>query len=373
MKKAKVFAAVIVMVLAGNSTQAGVCLIVNGGFEDDGYIPDITVQEPNGWDVNVPASQFGGWVYNNWVTNGGYNLTLFSYWNAGFEANDIAMVSQEVYLTDVNEIIFDLKLQTYPNVWDPDKRSAVVMVDNVEVWNSDDYQPAAGGEYRNQVIPVDVLDRKLHKLSLGIKSDVNEASVDVDTMYYTHWDSVRLNCHCGGFGFLLEDFSRDCYVDMSDLQMLASVWLDDIVPENDPNGRYNLYRNDEIEPHGFMNFFDFAVFADVWDGNMPDLKMLVEQWLGKVDPDNEYNLYHADDVRPHGIVNFFDFAFFADVWDGNVPDLKMLVEQWLDKVDPDSEYNLYHADDIHFRGIINFSDFAIFADSWMASGYEQGN
>ena len=314
MKRAIVVGAVIVMVLAGNNMQAAVSVIVNGSFEDDGYIPDITAQEPNGWsDVNVPVNQFGGWVYNNWVTEGSYNLTLFSYWNVGFEANDIAMVSQDVYLTDVNEIIFDLKLQTYPNIWDPNKRTAVVMVDNVEVWNSDDYQPDENGVYQGQVV-VDVADRNLHKLSLGIKADVNEALLDADTMYYTHWDFVRFNYHCGEFGFLLEDFSRDCYVDMSDLEMLASVWLDDIVPENDPNGRYNLYRNDEIEPHGFINFFDFAVFADGWDGNMPDLKMLVEQWLDKVDPDNEYNLYHGDDVHPRGIINFSDFAFFADSW-----------------------------------------------------------
>ena len=317
MKRAIVVGAVIVMVLAGNNMQAAVSVIVNGSFEDNGYIPDITVQEPNGWsDVNVPASQFGGWISNDWATDGSYyNLTLYSYWYAGFEANDIAMVSQEVYLTDVNEIIFDLKLQTYPfNQWDPNKRSAVVMVDNVEVWNSDDYAPNANGEYQDQVIAVDVADRALHKLSLGIRADVNEALVDADTFYYTHWDSIEFDIHCGGFGFLLGDFGRDCYVDMSDLQMLASVWLDDIVPENDPNGRYNLYRNDEIEPYGSINFFDFAVFANGWDGDMADLKMLVEQWLDKVGPDNEYNLYHGDDVHPRGIINFSDFAFFADSW-----------------------------------------------------------
>jgi hypothetical protein len=315
MKRAIVVGAVIIVVLAGNNMQAAVSVIVNGSFEDDGYIPDITVREPNGWsDVNVPSEKFSGWVYNNWRTDGSYNLTLSSYWYVGFEANDIAMVSQDVYLTNVNEIIFDLKLQTYPNIWDPSKRSAVVMVDNVEVWNSDDYQPNANGEYWDQVIAVDVADRKLHSLSLGIKADVNEASFDVDTMYYTHWDSIRFNYHCGGSGFLLEDFSRDCYVDMSDLEMLASVWLDDIVPENDPNGRYNLYRNDEIEPYGFINFFDFAVFAGSWDGNMPDLKMLIEQWLDKVEPDDGHNLYHGDDVHPRGIINFSDFAFFADSW-----------------------------------------------------------
>jgi hypothetical protein len=315
MKKAIFIAALMVVLLAGNNTQAGECLIVNGSFEDDGYIPDITVREPNGFDVNVPASQFGGFVSGDWKTDGSYGLILYSYWYVGFEANDIAMVSQELYLTDVNEIIFDLQLQTYPfNQWDPDKRSAVVMVDDVEVWNSDNYMPGANGEYLDQVVSIDVVDRELHKLSLGIKVDVNESVFDVDTYYYTYWDSVELNCHCGGFGFLLEDFSRDCYVDMGDLQMLAGVWLDEMDSENDPNGRYNLYRDDEAEPRGFVNFFDYTVFADDWDGNVPDLKMLVEHWLTDIEPDNEYNLYHGDDIHPRLIINFYDFAVFADRW-----------------------------------------------------------
>src|SRR4030042_2906117 len=228
MKTAKVFSVLMVMFLMAQQTQAGVSLIMNGSFEDDGYIADITVKMPNGWsDVNIPVGKFAGWVSNDWVTDGSYNLTLCSYWYTGFDANDIAMVSQEVFLTDFNEIIFDLKLLTYPfdKVWDQAKRTAVVMIDGVEVWSSDDYQFPSNGEYRKQLIPVDVLDRKLHRLSLGIRADVNEAPMVVDRLYYALWDSVEFNCHCGGFGFLLEDFSRDCYVDMSDLEMLANMWL----------------------------------------------------------------------------------------------------------------------------------------------------
>jgi len=375
MKKTIVIGAVMIMFLAGNSTQAGVCLMVNGSFEDDGYIPDITAREPNGWgDVNVPAVKFAGWVSSDWVTSGSYNLTLSSYWYTGFEANDIAMVSQEVFLTDVNEIIFDLNLQTYPfNNWDPSKRTAVVMIDGVEVWNSDDYLFPSNGEYRNQVIPVDVLDENLHKLSLGIRADVNEISTNVTTQYYAFWDSIEFNCHCGGFGFLLEDFSRNCYVDMSDVYMLANVWLDEIVSEDDPDSRYNLYRNDEMEPRGYINFFDFAVFSNSWDGNMPDLKMLVGQWLDDVAPDSDYNYYHADDVPPRGIINFSDFAVFSTSWDGNVHDLKMLVDVWLNRVYIDNAYNLYHGDDVNPRRIINLLDFAVFADSWLRSSYDQGN
>jgi len=316
MKTVKVFAAVMIMLVMTQQIQAGVSTIMNGSFEDDGYIADVTLQHPNGWsDVNIPAGKFTGWVSSDWVTSGSYNLTLSSYWYTGFEANDIAMVSQEVFLTDVNEIIFDLKLLTYPfDQWDPGKRTAVVMIDGVEVWNSDDYQFPSDGEYRNQVIGIDVLDRKLHKLSLGIKADVNEALLDVDTLYYALWDLIEFNCHCGGFGFLLEDFSRNCYVDMSDLGMLANVWSNDIASEDDPNNRYNLYRNDEISPYGTINFFDYAVFSNTSDVNMPGLKMFVEGWLDEVDIDNAYNLDHGDDVHPRLIINFLDFAIFADSW-----------------------------------------------------------
>jgi hypothetical protein len=316
MKTLKVFAAVMIMLLMAQRTRAGVSSIMNGSFEDDGYIADITVKQPNGWsDVNVPAGKFTGYVSNDWVTDGSYNLTLYSFWYTGFEANDIAMVSQEVNLTDVNEIIFDLKLQTYPSdSWDPDKRTAVVMIDGVEVWNSDDYQFPSNGEYRNQVIPVDFPDREPHRLSLGIRADVNETPAVANTFYYTFWDFVEFNCHCGGNGFLLLDFNRDCYIDMGDLKILANVWLHDVVSEDDPNNRYNLYRNDEIQPYGSINFFDYAVFSNTSDVNIPELKMFVEGWLEEVDIDNGYNLFHGDDVHPRLIINFLDFAVFADRW-----------------------------------------------------------
>ena len=46
--------------IAAGWAQAGVCEIINGGFEDDGQINDITMREPNGWDVNLPFGKFTG-------------------------------------------------------------------------------------------------------------------------------------------------------------------------------------------------------------------------------------------------------------------------------------------------------------------------
>ena len=314
MKKAAFIAAVIVMMLLTNKTKAGVSEIVNGSFEDDGLIYDITVEEPNGWDVNAPADKFGGWVYNDWVTDGSYNLTLYSNAYKTFEVNDIAAVSQEVCLADVNEILFDLRLDTQSasKPWDPNKRTAVLMIDEEVVWESNDVGDDVRGEYPNQFVNIDIDDLGLHKLSLGLRADVNEVTTNIK--YYTDWDFIRFDFHCRGFGFLAGDFSRDCYVDMDDLEMLAEVWLSEIDPRGDPNGKYNLYRGDEAAPYGVINFLDFAVFADSWDGNIPDLKMFTEVWLDEVDPDNEYNLFRDDDVYPNGIINFLDFAIFAENW-----------------------------------------------------------
>lgn len=302
----------VVVLLSGNPAWADVSVVVNGSFENDGRINDITVREPNGWDVEMPAEKFGGWVYGDWVTDGFYNLSLCSYWFTEFDVGDMAIVSQQVYLTDVNEIIFDLKLEAYPfsEPWDPSKRTAVLLIDDEVVWSSDDWVPDSNGEYRGQPADIDVDDIGLHKLSLGIRADVNEELLDVDVIYYTHWDSVGFELYCEGFGFLAGDFSRDCYVDMDDMEMFAGVWLDKI----DPNDKYNLFQGDDTEPNGIINFFDFAVYADDWDYNTVDLEMFTDVWLCEVETTNEYNLFRKDEEEPNGIVNFLDFAVLAENW-----------------------------------------------------------
>ena len=71
------FLALAVVVAGPGIVQAGTDIQINGSFEDDNYIGDITVKAPNDWnDVNVPANQFDGYVSSNWVTDGSYNLTL---------------------------------------------------------------------------------------------------------------------------------------------------------------------------------------------------------------------------------------------------------------------------------------------------------
>jgi len=174
MKKTTVIVAVMIMFLAGNSTKAGVSLIMNGSFESDGIINDITAQAPRRWcDVNLPAGQFGGKVDTYWSTHGDYSLILFSKSNLTFAVGDMATVSQDVYLKDVNQIIFDIELSgthsAFP--WQSDKFSAIVFIDSNFVWDSRDWVPDGDGVYSFEVNGIDVNDANLHTLSLAMRAN----------------------------------------------------------------------------------------------------------------------------------------------------------------------------------------------------------
>jgi hypothetical protein len=247
MKKTAVIIALMVLLLATNWARADICTIVNGSFEDDGYISDITVKEPNGWDVNMPTNKFKGYVYNKWVTDGSYNLTLYTQW-VKLDVNDIATVSQQINLMDVNEIIFDVNLATDLFQWDPNKVSAIVLIDNDVVWDSNDL--SSGGYYdQSFTIEDKYRDDGLHKLSFGMRVNVSEK---LWRTYYTHWDFIECNLCCGGL-FLPEDFSRDCCVNFPDFAMLANHWLE----QNSPS-QYDLAEN------GIVDTNDLGVFVDKW-------------------------------------------------------------------------------------------------------------
>lgn len=301
-----------VVLLAASLVRASVCEIVNGSFEDNGWISDIAVKDPNGWTANVPADKFRGYVSSDWRTDGSYNLTLYSEFWKMFASGDMATVSQQMELADVNEITFDLKLDTSAfSPWDPNKCTAVVLIDGDAVWESTSTGTDVRGEYRDQAFVVGEKYKTpgLHRLSLGIRVNVAEQLWD---RYVTHWDSIDCTSYCGGGGLLGGDFNRDCYVNVNDLKLLADAWGNEI----DPYDRRNLSRGDDIEGYGTISFLDFAAYAANWDGNIPNLKIFAQKWLAEVDSDDEHNLFRDDDVEPSGSINFLDFATFADDWLG---------------------------------------------------------
>ena len=357
MKKATVFAAVMVMFLLAQQTQAGVSLIMNGSFEKDGIINDIAVKAPRRWcDVNLPVGQFGGWVSIYWKTHGNYSLSLYSDFSVEFTAGDIATVSQQVYLTDVNQIIFDLRLGTIAGfAWDPSQRSALLLIDGNVVWDSNDWVPDASGEYRNQMVDVNEIykDAGLHTLSLAMRANVS--GTEWFYQYMAQWDFIKFDTYCGGFGYLAEDLNYDCYVDELDLKLLAGQWL-----AEELNQEYDLFRDEEL----IISFPDFATFASYWQDNncpqtvwcggsdfnrsgtvdFPDLMIFADHWLGQV-------VFLLSDLAEDDMVNFKDFAGLAGRWRDNT--------DWRNWQDENCFELELPAADLNYDGIVNFRDFAI--------------
>jgi len=161
MKRTVAFAAVMVISVLVNNSQAGVSLVMNGSFEQDGVISDVAAQPPRFWcDVNIPLGKFGAKIDTIWATHGyaaGYSLKFYSASNRTFAAGDMVSVSQQVHLTDAKEIIFDIKLNGTHSLfpWDPEKFSAVVQIDGRDVWDSNVLGPAGNAEYHDVIIILD--------------------------------------------------------------------------------------------------------------------------------------------------------------------------------------------------------------------------
>jgi hypothetical protein len=255
MKRKIIVAVAAITLITAGIADAGVSIVMNGSFENDGSIPNITTKSPRYWcDVDLLASRFGGWVNEDASTHGGYCLTLYSQMFETFTAGETATVSQSVYLEDVNQIIFDVTLGSIwgTDYWDPN-RSAVVKIDGNTVWDSVvDLGPGAKGLYTDVAVDVNgaYKDPNLHVLSLSIK--VNSGG-NSNIQYWAQWDFVKFNTHCGGFGYMPEDFDRDCCVDINDLGAIAGQWL-----SAEPNERYDLFTD------GVVNFQDYVYLAEYW-------------------------------------------------------------------------------------------------------------
>jgi hypothetical protein len=259
MERKSVFSVVVFMLLLINNVSLFAGVLVNGSFEADGYIDDITIEEPNGWDVNVPGN-FGGWVNNDWVTDGLLNLTVFSDPYTSFDANDIAELSQYVILGDVNQIFFDIRLHTQSGskIWDPNLRTALVRIGDDVVWESNSVGTDVRDEYFDQVIVVSKRDYQEYKLSLALKCNVDEETTSIK--YYADWDNIMFDIYCGGEGFLDSDFSRDCTVNFVDFAMFSNLWRQNV----DPNSTYNLSGDGDTETYGIIDFSDIEVFTGDW-------------------------------------------------------------------------------------------------------------
>lgn len=330
MGKIKLIVAVTAMLVFASGGQAAVSIVMNGSFENDSLIDDITEESPQGWcEVNVPAGKFGGKVEDDWSAYGDYSLALYSKAWGTFAAGDTAAVSQEVFVTDVNKIVFDLKLSTSLSAfpWDPEKRSALVLVDGIVVWDSNDWLADANDEYRDQEIDLSdfngIGDTNSHTLSLSIRVNADEEAQLPQCR--TQWDFVKFDAHCGGFGYLPADFDRDCDVDFVDFAVLSGYWLEQSIPYED-----------DLILDGVIDELDLEFFAEDWLNST-----YWQNWQN----DNCYEVaLLASDIGGDGIVNFEDFAAIAGEWanagdclqadvddSGEVDygDILMLLDEWL--------------------------------------------
>jgi len=338
MKKAIVIGVIMLNLLLGNWAKAGVSLIRNGSFENNGEINPITTGDaPQYWcDVNIPSDKFGGKVSTTWKTEGNYSL-FFYVKNVDTYAGDMAMISQQVYLTDVlgdvNQIIFDIKLSDpLGNEWDLEKRTALVLIGDIVVWDSNGLGPSANGdgEYLDLWIDVGTYDANPRKLTLAIK--INEDISKPGLPYWAQWDFVKFDTYCGGFGYLPEDLNYDCYVDFLDFAMLAGWWLEEY-----PDYKYDLFED------GVVDGYDVMVFAEGW--------LDYSYWENWQD-DNCYEVeLPAGDIDDSGEVDFGDVSILA----GN----------WL------SAGDCIRAD-LNDDGVVNFGDFAVLAGQWRQRSWLYG-
>ncbi len=343
-------AAVTLVLISAGLTQARVGIVRNGSFENDANVPDITAEAPRYWcDVNMPPDTFSGWIDTDWSTNGygdhRRSLTLSSQAFATFAEGDIATLSQPVYLADVNQIIFDIKLDTISSQipWDPQRRSAVLLIDDNLVWESNSIGPDVKGEYLDVIIDVNETykDANSHTLSLGIRANADETSY---VEYYAQWDFVKFNTHCAGLGYLPEDLNRDSRVNMLDFALLAGNWF-----AEEPVYQYG------VDNDGIVDEFDLKLIADVWLNERS-----CEDWH---DP-NEYfwndpNLeqFHLldSDLNDDGIVDLRDFAILANDYDPNSP------------IENDCARTNLERDDR-----VDMKDFSILKEDWLLKSWLYG-
>jgi hypothetical protein len=88
-----------------------------------------------------------------------------------------------------------------------------------------------------------------------------------------------------------------------------------------------------------------------------DYSALSRQWM------LEKLSYDVAPAGGNGIVDFSDFAVFADSWQGDMIELSQFMSQWLQR----GMYNADIAPAGNGDGIINTLDFAVFAENWLES------
>jgi hypothetical protein len=319
--KRRIIVFVMILLLTDGFVMADVSRIRNGSFEMDGQIADITVKNPRHWQyVDVPVSQFTGYLDHFWATDANWSLALSTQAYATFQQGDSANVAQCVFFGDVNRIAFDLELSTeYPQLvdWDSSLFSVILTIDGNIVWDSYDEDLSQNGEYPIEVNDINV-SPGLHLLGVGIITNTTAAE-PYYYYYVAQWDSIRFDTGAVDINYPPVDFNYDCIVDYYDLQTIANGWLL-------PTGK-------DFTGDGTENFSDFEVFADYWRKGCTTIP--VEPNF--VDPPEA-------DFNNDGVIDYYDILIFSQDWLGGC--------------------SICVRSDLNNDNFVDFVDFALFAEQW---------
>ncbi len=188
------------LLLATSASQANV--IVNPSFEDDNDIVSV----PTGWTVDSDPD-FGSGVCgptvgcpSRFVSDGLYGGRVHSRTSGTFAIGDFESLKQDVDLTDVTEIRFDVKLSEGSNTGNFDHFKGVFLVDGVPLW-----EEATGGIYLNRSVDVSGLSG-VRTIELRNESLVN-ATLGFES-HWAEWDNLRAipepaTLALGSVGFLM--------------------------------------------------------------------------------------------------------------------------------------------------------------------------
>jgi len=168
MKRIMAIGVTMVMLSAGNPTRSEDCGIVNPSFEEGDEFPIYLATDASiGWSVDLLDGKFDGYVYTAWATDGFYNLSLHLKNRKQYYAGDTAMISQAepIDMSGITRITFDVKLDTASGGWDPNVCSAVVLIDDDVVWESNSVGSDVRGEYPGSfVVDHEYRTGRLHTL-----------------------------------------------------------------------------------------------------------------------------------------------------------------------------------------------------------------
>ena len=113
---------------------------------------------------------------------------------------------------------------------------------------------------------------------------------------------------------------------------------------------------DEVDyPHFSWEYSSHGDFGCPDGTDLYDLIIFIDQWLLEK---LSYDLYQNDDKH---IVNFSDWSIFANSWDGDNIQLGDFTAEWLLQ----DAYNADIAPAPGGDGIVNMLDFAVFAENWI--------